>query len=100
MKNININIFNIKPDLNLKLMKRNQTLTVFISKCIKKLDKVVKKIKPTRIWVQGDTMSAYAGAIVAKLNKIELIHVEAGLRSNVKMNPFPEEMLRDRKSVV
>ena len=39
------NIFNIKPDLNLKLMKRNQTLTVFISKCIKKLDKVVKKIR-------------------------------------------------------
>jgi len=86
--------FDIIPDIDLKLMTDNQTLTEFLSKTIVELDKIVKKHKFKRIWVHGDTSSGLAGAIVAAINQIPLIHNEAGLRSFDKKNPFPEEIFR------
>jgi len=87
-------LFNIKPDIDLKMMKKNQDISEFLSECIYKLNKIVKKNKFERIWVHGDTMSCLAGAIVASMNKITLIHNESGLRSYDKNNPFPEETTR------
>ena len=87
-------IFDIEPDINLKLMTKNQSLNEFLSKCIKKLDKVIKENNIERIWVHGDTSSALAGALVATTNQIQLVHNEAGLRSHDKKNPFPEETFR------
>lgn len=87
-------IFNISPDVNLKLMQHNQTLSDFINTGLMQLDVIIKHVKPKRIWVLGDTSTAYIGAIVASLNQIELVHVEAGLRTFDKKNPFPEEIFR------
>jgi UDP-N-acetylglucosamine 2-epimerase (non-hydrolysing) len=89
-----LDLFNIVPDIDLDLMKKNQSICGFLSRAIKELDKVVKSQKVDRIWVQGDTMSALAGALVAKMNKIELVHLEAGLRTFDDTNPFPEEFNR------
>lgn len=87
-------VFDIKPDIDLKLMTENQTLADFLSKAIVELDKIVKKHDFKRIWVHGDTSSGLAGAIVASINQIQLVHNEAGLRSFDKKNPFPEEIFR------
>ncbi len=87
-------IFNIKPDYDLKLMKDNQNLPDFISRSIKEIQNAVDEIKPDRIWVLGDTSSSYAGALVSYLNKIPLVHLEAGLRTFDNKNPFPEELFR------
>lgn len=87
-------MFDIKPDINLKLMTENQTLEEFLSKSIVELDKIIKKNNFKRIWIHGDTTSALAGAIVATTNKIQLVHNEAGLRTYDKNNPFPEEAFR------
>jgi len=87
-------LFDIKPDVNLELMTKNQTLDGFLSKSIFALSKVVKENDFKRIWVHGDTSSALAGALVATTNQIQLVHNEAGLRSHDKKNPFPEETFR------
>ncbi len=89
-----LRIFDIKPDYDLKLMKDNQSLIDFISRAIVKIRETIIKIKPDRIWVLGDTSTAYAGALVAYLDKIPLVHVEAGMRSFDFENPFPEELYR------
>lgn len=87
-------LFNIRPDIDLKLMTENQSLSSFVGKALIQLDEEIKKIKPDRIWVQGDTSSAYAGSLVAFHNNIKLIHLEAGLRTYDLKNPFPEEFNR------
>ncbi|MFA5396051.1 MAG: UDP-N-acetylglucosamine 2-epimerase (non-hydrolyzing) [Methanogenium sp.] len=87
-------IFDIVPDIDLKLMTENQTLPEFTSKCMTALDGVFKENEFSRIWVHGDTASCLAGALVAYMNRIPLVHNEAGLRSYDRNNPFPEEMFR------
>lgn len=86
---------NMKFDIDLCCtVKKNQTQADYLSSLIKNLDLIIKERKPERIWVEGDTTSAYAGAIVAKLNKIKLVHLEAGLRTYDNTSPFPEEIYR------
>lgn len=87
-------IFDIKPDYDLKLMQENQSVLDFIQRGIISLDSLFKSIQPNRVWVLGDTATAYVGALVAYLNKNTLIHVESGLRSFDFNNPYPEEMFR------
>jgi len=89
-----LDLFNIVPDIDLDLMKKNQSICGFLARAIKTLDDVIKNNKVDRIWVQGDTMTALAGALVAKMNNIELVHLEAGLRTFDNKSPFPEEMNR------
>jgi UDP-N-acetylglucosamine 2-epimerase (non-hydrolysing) len=71
-----------------------QSLSSYLGSLIQRIDDEIKILQPKRIWVQGDTTSAYAGALVARLNKIELIHLEAGLRTYNTNNPYPEENYR------
>jgi UDP-N-acetylglucosamine 2-epimerase (non-hydrolysing) len=89
-----LKIFKITPDLDLQLMKANQTPLQFITNCIVVLEKILLEMKPEYIWVQGDTSTAYCGALVGSLLKIKVIHLEAGLRSYDKTQPFPEEIFR------
>ena len=86
--------FKITPDVDLKLMKENQDIWEFLSNAIFEIDKEVKKHNFKRLWVQGDTATALAGAIVAKRNNIKLVHLEAGLRTGDINSPFPEEINR------
>lgn len=87
-------IFNIKPDIDLNLMEKNQTVADFIIRGMEAINKVILENKPERIWVLGDTMTAFVGSLIAFTNKIELVHVEAGLRTHDKGNPYPEEIFR------
>lgn len=93
LSNQTLRYFNLQADINLDIMMENQSLTALASRLIEKLDKVINESLDFVI-VQGDTMSAFCGAFVSFLKKVPIVHVEAGLRSNNLMEPFPEEGLR------
>ncbi len=86
--------FGISVSVDLNLMVPNQDPLDFLSRALPKLDRVLKVHQPDWILVQGDTTSVLAAALAAFHEKIKIGHVEAGLRSFDKWNPFPEEMNR------
>ncbi len=94
MLNQVMSLFKIKPDYNLKVMKKNQTLFSVTAGILVKIEKVLEKEKPDCVIVQGDTTSTLAGALAAFYKKIPVGYVEAGLRSFDRFKPFPEEMNR------
>ncbi len=89
-----LKVFNIKPDIDLNLMEKDQTLAGFAAKALTALDKCFKKKKPDMILVQGDTTTTWAASLAAFYNKIKIGHVEAGLRTGNRYSPFPEEINR------
>jgi len=89
-----LNIFNIIPDYDLNIMKQNQSLFYVSSTILKKLDNLFNFIKPDLILVQGDTTTAFVASLSAFYKKIPVGHIEAGLRTYDKYNPFPEEINR------
>lgn len=86
--------FKIKPNYDLDIMKQGQTLSDITSRVLNGLDDVIKKENPDIILVHGDTTTTFAGALAAFYNQVPIGHVEAGLRTNDKYSPFPEEMNR------
>lgn len=89
-----LNTFKINPDYDLNLMKPGQTLTDITTRCLTGLEKVIQEAKPDIILVHGDTTTAFASALAAFYNQVAVGHVEAGLRTNNKYSPYPEEMNR------
>lgn len=89
-----LEIFNIKPEYDLDIMKQRQTLTSITSSALNGLDGVIKELLPDILLVHGDTSTTFAGALAAFYNKVPVGHVEAGLRTFDKYSPFPEEMNR------
>lgn len=89
-----LNTFNIIPDYDLDIMKENQTLADITTSSLSQLEKIIKEEKPNIVLVHGDTTTAFAGALAAFYNQVDTGHVEAGLRTNNKYSPFPEEMNR------
>jgi UDP-N-acetylglucosamine 2-epimerase (non-hydrolysing) len=87
-------LFNIVPDRDLKLMKPAQTLTHITTASLEGLEKVFEEDKPDLVLVQGDTTTSFASALAAFYQKIAVGHIEAGLRTDNKYDPFPEEMNR------
>ena len=90
-----LSFFGIKPDYNFDCMNRKADLGALTAKIHKEMSGVFRKERPGAIVVQGDTMTAYTAAFQGFLNKIPVAHVEAGLRTNNKFSPYPEEMLRN-----
>jgi UDP-N-acetylglucosamine 2-epimerase (non-hydrolysing) len=86
--------FELKADYDLDLMKPDQTLFDITAKGLKGLEKVLEKIVPDIIFVQGDTTTAFIGALAGYYKKIKIAHIEAGLRSGNKYSPYPEEVNR------
>ncbi len=86
--------FGIEEDFNLRLMTKNQNLESITSKIILDISNVFKKIKPDMVIVEGDTVSVMSASISAFYQKIPVVHLEAGLRTDEIYNPFPEEMAR------
>lgn len=90
--------FGIKTDIDLALMKDCQSLYEFLSEACTKLPLTIQNCgidkKISCVIVQGDTTTALAGGLATFYNKIPLAHIEAGLRSQNKFDPFPEEMNR------
>ena len=89
-----LDIFDIKPDYDLDIMKERQSLTGITNRVLEGLDKVLDEAKPDIVLVHGDTTTSFAAALAAFYKQIKVGHVEAGLRTYNKYEPFPEEMNR------
>ena len=89
-----LEVFKIKPDYDLNIMKPGQTLTHITAEVLKGIEEVIIKEKPDLVLVHGDTTTAMAAALAAFYHQIPVGHVEAGLRTFDKYSPFPEEMNR------
>jgi UDP-N-acetylglucosamine 2-epimerase (non-hydrolysing) len=89
-----LDIFGLIPDIDLKVMTQNQKLESLTSKLITAISETIFEIKPDIVIVHGDTTTAFCGALAGFYNGIPVVHVEAGLRTNDVLEPFPEEFNR------
>jgi len=89
-----IEFFGINPECDMKIMRPNQTLFDITVDSVRGYEETLKKYRPDFLIVQGDTTTAFTGALSAFYYKIPVGHVEAGLRSHNKYSPFPEEINR------
>lgn len=89
-----LNIFNVKPDYDLNIMKQGQDLTDITSRVLTGMRDIFKEIKPDVVLVHGDTTTSTAAALAAFYQQIPVGHVEAGLRTHNIYSPWPEEMNR------
>jgi len=89
-----LEIFKIKPDYDLDIMKSRQTLTDILTGSLVGIEEVLKKESPDLVLVHGDTSTTFAGALMTFYHQKKVGHVEAGLRTYDKYQPFPEEMNR------
>lgn len=87
-------VFEIQPDINLDLMQTDQGLAAFVGRALPALQDVLVDTKPDMVLVQGDTSTVFCAALAAYYQQIPVGHVEAGLRTDDKYAPFPEEMNR------
>lgn len=93
LSNQTLDYFDFKADINLNAMSENQSLAEISSRLLVLLENVFKE-KIDLTFVQGDTISAFSGALQSFYHKVPFCHVEAGLRSNNLFEPFPEEAFR------
>ncbi|MFZ5353352.1 MAG: non-hydrolyzing UDP-N-acetylglucosamine 2-epimerase [Bacillota bacterium] len=89
-----LELFKVKPDYDLDIMKHRQTSTDIFVNVLVGIDKVIKEVMPDMLLVHGDTATTFIASLAAFYNKVRVGHVEAGLRSFNKYSPFPEEMNR------
>lgn len=89
-----LELFDIKPDYDLNIMKPGQTLAEITTRALTGLEEVIKEAKPDIVLVHGDTSTTFAGALAAFYCQTKIGHVEAGLRTYDKYSPWPEEMNR------
>ena len=95
-----LRLFDITPDVDLNLMKPNQTLAGITAAIFSDLDPVLRDLEPDWVLAQGDTTTVMATALLAYYNQIHFGHVEAGLRTGDKHQPYPEEVNRMVAGVV
>lgn len=89
-----LNLFHIQPDVDLNLMRPNQTLPQLTSEILLHLQPVLEQYQPDWVLAQGDTTTVMTTALLCYYNRIHFGHVEAGLRTHDKWQPFPEEINR------
>lgn len=89
-----LEIFDLHPQYDLNIMQSRQTLAGITTRALTGLEEVIGKKKPDIVLVHGDTSTTFAGALAAYYNQVKVGHVEAGLRTYDKYQPFPEEMNR------
>mgnify|MGYP001317475079 CR=1 FL=1 len=89
-----LNIFDVKPDYDLNIMKQGQDLTDITARVLIGLRDLFKEYRPDVVLVHGDTTTSTAGALAAFYAQIPVGHVEAGLRTHNLYSPWPEEMNR------
>jgi len=92
--------FHITPDYDLNLMRPNQTLAGLTASALEAINDTLETVKPDVALVQGDTTTAMASAMAAFYQRIPVGHIEAGLRTHHRYNPFPEEVNRHLISVM
>jgi UDP-N-acetylglucosamine 2-epimerase (non-hydrolysing) len=89
-----LEIFDIKPDYDLDIMKPNQDLYDITSNILLKMKDVLNDFKPDLVLVHGDTTTTFATTLAAFYQKIDVGHIEAGLRTGNIYSPWPEEANR------
>jgi len=89
-----LDLFGIKPDYELNIMQANQSLGYITSAVLIELEKIIEEEKPDYVLVQGDTTTVMASCLAAFYQKVKIGHIEAGLRTWDKSNPYPEEANR------
>lgn len=87
-------LFGLVPDFDLEVMSHNQSPLQVAARVLQGLEKVFSDLRPDWVLVQGDTTTVMAATIAAHYQRVPVAHVEAGLRSYDRQNPFPEEMNR------
>ena len=87
-----LEIFDLHPKYDLNIMQSRQTLAGITTRALTGLEEVMAEEKPDIVLVHGDTSTTFAGALAAYYNQVKVGHVEAGLRTYDKYQPFPEEM--------
>jgi UDP-N-acetylglucosamine 2-epimerase (non-hydrolysing) len=95
-----LELFGIRPDHDLQIQQHDQTLADVAARTLTALTPILRDERPDLLLVQGDTSSAFAGALAAFYQKIPVGHVEAGLRSYDVYHPYPEEVNRRLISTV
>ncbi len=95
-----LDAFKITPDFDLNLMQPDQSLAQSAAGILINLEPVIKQVAPDWVLVQGDTTTVMAAALLCYYNKVKVGHVEAGLRTGDKWQPFPEEVNRRVAAVV
>lgn len=95
-----LNTFSIKPDYDLKVMTKNQTLFDITTKILNGMKNILEEVKPDLVLVHGDTSTAFSAALACFYLHIPVGHVEAGLRTYDAESPYPEEFNRQAVSIV
>jgi UDP-N-acetylglucosamine 2-epimerase len=89
-----LQVFNLRPDYDLGVMKAGQDLAEVTSACLTGLNRILQQERPDLVLVQGDTTTTLAASLAAYYQHIPVGHIEAGLRTGKKHDPFPEEINR------
>jgi UDP-N-acetylglucosamine 2-epimerase (non-hydrolysing) len=95
-----LKLFHISPAYDLNIMQEKQSPEEITIRSLKKLSEIIHLEKPNLIFVQGDTTTTFVGALAGFYNKVAVCHVEAGLRTYDKFQPFPEEINRRLTSII
>ena len=95
-----LDLFSIRPDYDLDIIKPRQSLAQIAASAMTGLDSILTEVNPDFVVVQGDTSTTFIGALAAFYHKIRVAHVEAGLRTRQKYYPFPEEINRHLTTVL
>ncbi len=95
-----LDAFGLQSDYDLDIMSARQTLAQITTRALEGLATVIQKVKPDLVLAQGDTTTTFAASLAAFYNKVSFGHVEAGLRTDSKYDPFPEEINRRLTSVI
>jgi UDP-N-acetylglucosamine 2-epimerase (non-hydrolysing) len=95
-----LDLFSINPDIDLDLMKEDQTLHQLTADVLISVGGLLRNVKPDWVLIQGDTTTTMAASLASFYHGIHVGHVEAGLRTNDKHAPFPEEINRRVASVI
>jgi UDP-N-acetylglucosamine 2-epimerase (non-hydrolysing) len=93
-----MDFFEVKADYDLDIMQTNQTLELLTSRLLLKISEVLDTSKPDLVFVHGDTTTSFVASLSAFYKKIDIAHIEAGLRTNDMYSPFPEEINRQLTS--
>lgn len=95
-----LDTFDLKPDYNLDIMTERQSLSYITTRVLEGLEEIITSVRPDLVLAQGDTSTTFASALAAFYHKVRFGHIEAGLRTQDKYDPFPEEMNRRLTSVL
>src|SRR2546422_6320773 len=89
-----LRVFGLRPDYDLGVMKPGQDLAEVTAACLMGLDRILRDERPDLVLVQGDTTTTLTASLAAYYSRVPVGHIEAGLRTGKKYEPFPEEVNR------